>query len=267
MHVVVTGASSGIGAAIAREYAAHGASVTLVARRRNLLEPLAASLAVPTHVVTADLSDLAQATAWLPAAEAALGPVDILVNNAGVQIVGPSEATDLPAAEALLAVDLLAPMRLCLAVLPGMRARRRGCIVNVASMAALAPTPGMFYSSAAKGGLGGASEALHGELRSLGVHVLTVYPGPVHSDMEAASRALYQPGLVADNLPTGDPAVLARRIRRAAERRAARIIYPRFYHLARWFPGVTSWVLARFTPGFRDPVAAAPAAPQPRSAG
>ncbi|MBK9755042.1 MAG: SDR family NAD(P)-dependent oxidoreductase [Nannocystis sp.] len=250
-HVVVTGASAGIGAAIAREYAAQGASVTLVARRRALLEPLAASLAVPTHVVAADLSDLGNATVWLAEAEAALGPVDVLVNNAGVQIVGHSVDTELAAAEALLAVDLLAPLRLCLAVLPGMLARRRGCIVNVCSMAALAPTPGMFYYCAAKGGLASASEALRGELGRSGVHVLTVYPGPVHSDMEAAARAKFVPSLLTERIPTGDPAVLARRIRRAAERRQARVIYPRFYHLARWFPGVTAWVLARFTPALR----------------
>lgn len=253
MHVVVTGASAGIGAAIAREYASHGASITLVARRRALLEPLAAELKVPTHIVVADLSDLAQSTAWLADAEAKLGPVDVLVNNAGVQIVGPTGATDLPAAEALLAVDLLTPMRLCLAVLPSMVARGRGCIVNIASMAAIAPTPGMFYYCAAKGGLGSASEALRGELRRSGVHVLTVYPGPVHSDMEAASRARYQSGFIADRVPTGDAAVLARRVRKAVERRSARIIYPRFYHLARWFPDVTAWVLGRYTPGFRDP--------------
>ena len=257
LHVVVTGASSGIGAAVAREYAAAGARLTLVARRRALLEPLAASLTTSfktqTHVVVADLSILAGATGWLADAEQALGPVDVLINNAGVQIVGPTPGCDLEAAEALLRVDLLAPMRLCLAVLPGMIARGRGCVVNVASMAALAPTPGMFYYSAAKAGLGGASEALRGELRGTCVDVVTVYPGPVRTDMEAAARTRYQPSRIADNLPTGDPAVLARRIRRAVERRHARVLFPRFYHLARWFPGVTSWVLGRYTPALRPP--------------
>jgi short-subunit dehydrogenase len=251
LHVAVTGASAGIGAAIVREYAAAGARVTLVARRRDLLEPLAASLASPGHVAIADLRDCDAATAWIPAAEAAHGPIDVLVNNAGVQIVGPSAATDLAAAEAMLTLDLVVPMRLCLAVLPGMLARGRGTIVNVASMAAIAPTPGMFYYSAAKGGLGAASEALRGELRRTGVHVLTVYPGPVATDMEVAGRARYEPGFIADRLPVGDPAVLARRLRRAAERRRPRLIYPRFYNLSRWFPTVTSWFLDSFTPALR----------------
>lgn len=253
LHVAITGASAGIGAAIACEYAAAGARLTLVSRRRALLEPLAASLNTPTHVVAADLGALSGATAWLAEAEAALGPIDVLINNAGVQIVGPTPGSDLAAAEALLAVDLLAPLRLCLAVLPGMLARRGGCIVNVASMAAIAPTPGMTYYSAAKAGLAGASEALRGELRRSGVHVVTVYPGPVRTEMEAAARTRYEPSAITDHLPTGEPAVLARRIRRAVERRQDRVVFPRFYNLSRWFPGITSWVLGRYTPALRPP--------------
>jgi short-subunit dehydrogenase len=251
LHVAITGASAGIGAALVREYAAAGARVTLVARRRDLLDPLAASLPTASHVAVADLADLSAATAWLPAAEHALGPIDVLVNNAGVQLVGPSPTVDLAASEAMLTLDLVAPMRLCVAVLPGMLARRRATIINIASLAAIAPTPGMFYYSAAKGGLGAASEALHGELAKTGVHVLTVYPGPVQTDMEVAGRARYEPSFIANHLPVGDPAVLARRVRRAAERRKARVIYPRFYWLSRWFPGITSWFLATFTPALR----------------
>ena len=89
-HVVVTGASSGIGEALVREYVRAGASVTMVARRREMMEKLAAEVGGKTHVVATDLSDPAHAIDWLPAAEAALGPIDILINNAGAQIVGPS---------------------------------------------------------------------------------------------------------------------------------------------------------------------------------
>jgi short-subunit dehydrogenase len=109
----------------------------------------------------------------------------------------------------------------------------------------------MFYYSAAKGGLGAASEALRGEVHRRGVHVLTVYPGPVATEMETAGRARYEPGGAVDHIPVGDPAKLARIIRRAAERRRARVIYPRLYHLTRWFPGITSWFLATFTPAIK----------------
>ncbi len=84
MHVALTGASSGIGEALAREYARGGAKLTLVARRKELLEKLAAELG-GAHVVPLDLSDVAKATSWLEGARAANGPIDILINNAGIE--------------------------------------------------------------------------------------------------------------------------------------------------------------------------------------
>ena len=247
MHVVVTGASSGIGEAIAREWAAAGANLTLVARRRELLDKLAASLSVKCNVVELDLSDPVRATSFLESAEQALGPVDVLVNNAGVQYIAPTVETDVERAEASLRLNLLTPLRLTHAVLPGMLARKSGCIVDVSSMAGLAPTPGMTWYNAGKGGLGAASEALRGELRGSGVHVVTVYPGPVHSALADAGIVAYGGGLAA-RIPIGKPEVLARKIRLATERRRSRIIYPGFYALTRWFPNITRWFLDTFTP-------------------
>src|SRR5262245_28812310 len=100
-HVVVTGASSGIGEALVREYVRAGASVTMVARRRELMEKLAAEVGGKTHVVATDLGDPAHATDWLAGAEAALGPVDILVNNAGAQIVGVTSEVEWARARAM----------------------------------------------------------------------------------------------------------------------------------------------------------------------
>src|SRR5689334_14509656 len=105
MHVAITGASSGIGEAIAREYAKAGAHLTLVARRRDLLEAIAKD-APKAQVVAADLSDVAHAADWVAPAEQALGPIDVLINNAGVQIVGPSVDVDPAEGERLIAVDL-----------------------------------------------------------------------------------------------------------------------------------------------------------------
>src|SRR6478609_5413685 len=110
MHVAITGASSGIGEAIAREYFSRNAHVTLVARRRDLLEKLAADGDGKVHIVTADLSDPAQVTSWVDGAEAANGPIDVLINNAGVQIVKPFIDIPFEDGARLIQVDLISPM-------------------------------------------------------------------------------------------------------------------------------------------------------------
>ena len=256
MHIVITGASSGIGAAYARAFAAAGHTLTLVARRRELLEKLAAELPTRTFLVVQDLSKLEGIADFLEHAEAELGPVDVLVNNAGVQVVGPTASVDVAECERVLDVDLKAPLRLTLALLPRMLARGRGTIVDVASMAALAPTPGMTYYNAAKAGLAAASESLRGELRRTGLDVVTVYPGIIAStEMAQASMQKYAESKLMPYLG-GDVDVLAKLTLRAIERRRTRVIYPRFGALARWFPGATRWLMDRITPGFRPEVLA-----------
>lgn len=252
MHVIVTGASAGIGEAIARAFAAAGAKLTLVARRADRLAALAGELGVETHVVGRDLSDPEQATDWLPAAEASLGPPDVLVNNAGMQIIGPTAAADPDRGEQLLRLNVFAPFRLTRAVLPGMLERRRGTIVDIASMAALAPTPGMYYYNASKGALAAASEALRGELRGTGVHVVTVYPGIIPTDMGAAGLVKYKASAALKLQPQGTTTKLAVLVREAVEKRRARVIYPRLNVLARHLPATTRWFMDRFTPALAD---------------
>ncbi|MFO0633559.1 MAG: SDR family NAD(P)-dependent oxidoreductase [Nannocystaceae bacterium] len=137
-HVIVTGASSGIGRALVREFVGTGAAVTAVARRGALLQELVDELGAAVHPVIADLSDPAQASSWLPAAVAACGPVDVLVNNAGVQIVARTVEILIAEMRAMFEVDLLTPLSLIQAVLPEMIARDRGAIVNLASARARA---------------------------------------------------------------------------------------------------------------------------------
>lgn len=252
MHVVITGASSGIGAALARELASKGHALTLVARREPLLRDLAKTLATRTFVAAKDLGEVEKSTDFLGAAEDALGPIDVLVNNAGVQIVGRTTSVDPEEGEHLLRVDLFAPLRLTRAVLPKMLERRSGVIVDVSSMAALAPTPGMFHYNAAKAALAAASESLRGELRGTGVHVVTVYPGIIEStDMAKAALQKYEPSWLLSRAPRGSEEVLASLVRRAIEKKHDRVIYPRSGAFSRWFPGTTRWMLDRFTPPLR----------------
>jgi short-subunit dehydrogenase len=256
MHVVVTGASSGIGEAIAREYLARGASVTLVARRRDLLEKIAASApSGKTNVLVRDLGEKTLEHPWLDEAEAALGPIDVFVNNAGVQIVKPAVEVTWEEAERLLHLDLLVPLRLNQLVLKRMIARGTEgarAIVDVSSMAAIGPTPGMYFYNAAKGGLAAASEGLRAEVKRYGIHVVTVYPGPVTSAMEAAGRAAYEEAFGSRNAPTGSPEVLARLVCDAVEKKKPRVVYPSVYGLARHFPNATRWFVDAFTPKLRS---------------
>jgi short-subunit dehydrogenase len=252
MHVVVTGASSGIGEAIAREYFARGASVTLVARRTENLERIASG--GRAHVVTADLADprfvaLDEAAwGWLDESERALGPIDVLVNNAGIQIVESAVETEWSEAERLLRLDLHVPLRLTTIMLRRMIPRGSGAIVDITSIGAYAPTPGMYFYSAAKAGLAAASEGLRAEVKKHGVHVVTVYPGPITSELEARGRAAFEDSAATRNVPTGSPAVLARMIADAVAKKRPRIVYPRMYGLARHLPNMTRWALDAFTP-------------------
>ncbi len=121
--------------------------------------------------------------------------------------------------------------------------------VNIASMAALAPTPSMTYYNAGKAGLAAASEALRGELRGSGVNVLTVYPGIIaETEMAQAGLLKYESTPMLRMQPTATAAELARSVVHALRRRRARVILPRFNWLARMFPGITRWVLDRFAP-------------------
>lgn len=252
MHTLITGASSGIGAALARVLAAEGHRLSLVARRESRLKALAEEVPGESVVLPFDLSELDSIPELVRRAEEASGPVDILVNNAGFQAVGRVAGLSVEAIEAMVTIDLRAPYRLSLAVIPGMVERGAGMIVDVSSLAGLAPMPGMSHYCGVKAGLAATSEALRAELKPLGVHVLTVYPGPVDTDMSRASVERYEGNPLKWGLPLGDPDTLARLIARAMKKRRDRLTYPRFYALARWFPGLTRWALDRFTPLPRD---------------
>lgn len=183
---LVTGASGGIGAAIATALHAQGAAVVLSGTRRDALDALAGTLGERAHVCPADLSDPAAADALVAAAEAAAGPLHVLVNNAGL-------TRDMLALrlrdedwERVMAVDLAAPFRLARACLRGMVRRRAGRIVSIGSIVGTTGNAGQSNYAAAKAGLIGMSKSLAQEVASRGITVNVVAPGFVDTPMTAA---------------------------------------------------------------------------------
>ncbi len=182
---IVTGASSGIGAEIARELARRGHGLTLVARREDRLRTLADELvqahAVRIEVIAADLTD-ADARGTLPDRLADLGLTpDILVNNAGLTTMGPVHKADRAAELAMIRTDVEAVVDLCTLFVAGMVTRHRGAVLNTASTAAFQPLPGQAGYGASKAFVLSYGRALGAELRGTGVTVTTLCPGPVET--------------------------------------------------------------------------------------
>lgn len=252
MHIAITGASSGIGEGLARQFDGADHKITLVARREELLEKLAASLQAETSWHKADLTDLETCCDWVDAAEAKLGPIDVLINNAGMQFVEPTLGITNERAERLMTLNVAAPMRLIRRVAPAMIERGSGHIVNIASLAGVTFAPGMADYSASKAAIAAASETLNHELKAKGVHVLTVYPGPVATPLEKAARAQLEVTAAMDHLPTGNVEELAKKIDDCIRKKKARLIYPAVYGVTRHMRDISQWVTNAFAPPFAN---------------
>ncbi len=194
-HVLVTGASRGIGAAIARELAAKGASLTLVARDQQKLDALAAEIG--GRVLAADLTDPAAIDGLVARAEASGGPVDALVNNAGVDESGLFWELDTAALRRLIDLNVFAAMELSRQVLPGMVTRGKGHIVNLSSMASVGVWPGLAAYSATKAALSHFSAGLRADLKGLPIGVTNVQVGFVTPTDMADNIAKYSPTMAA----------------------------------------------------------------------
>ena len=185
---LVTGASGGIGAAIARALHSQGATVVLSGTRVEALDGLAGSLGHErVHVCPADLSDPAAPDALVAAAEGTAGAgLDILVNNAGLTRDGLALRMKDEDWSRVLEVDLAAPFRLCRAALKGMVRRRSGRIVSIASIVGVTGNAGQANYAAAKAGMIGMSKSLAQEVGSRGITVNVVAPGFVETAMTDA---------------------------------------------------------------------------------
>ncbi|WP_287157438.1 SDR family NAD(P)-dependent oxidoreductase [Chloroflexus sp.] len=245
--VIITGASSGIGAATARCFAAAGARLVLAARSQEALTQVAAdlpqALAVPT-----DVSDPEACMRLVERAVATYGQVDILSNTAGIGLTGPVTRLARADLERVLAVDLLGPIWLTQAVVPIMRAGGRGQIINVSSVLAVQPLPFLGGYAAAKAALEQISNALRIELHGSGIAVTVVRPGTTRTDFNQRrlGRGRERRRIAPPGVP---PEVVARTILRAA-RTEPRLAYVSWSdRLALWigrlFPGLIDAILAR----------------------
>ena len=180
--VVVTGASRGIGAELARRLAADGARLALVARSRDALTPLADELGA--EPVVCDVGDTTQIERAAERIETlAGGAPDVVVNNAGIFSIAAAHKTSVEEFRRTLDVNLVAPFALVRAFLPGMRARGSGHLVTLGSVADRNIFAGNAAYSASKYGLRAMHEVLRAELRGTGVRASLVSPGPVDTDI------------------------------------------------------------------------------------
>jgi uncharacterized protein len=209
--VVVTGASSGIGAELARVFAARGYALVLVARRRERLEALAAELQArhqaATHVVALDLQEPDAPAALAQALEGHGIVLHTLVNNAGFGLRGAFAELALAEQLALIQLNVTALTHLSRLFLPGLLARRAGGILNLASTAAFQPGPAMAVYYASKAYVLSLSEALHEEARPHGVTVTALCPGPSETEFQERAR-MTVPGAL--RLALVDAAAVAR---------------------------------------------------------
>lgn len=190
-RALVTGASSGIGEAIARQLAEQGTELVLVARRRQRLEQLAAELEVPVELIVADLGADDQLQLVVDRLQANDDAIDLLVNNAGVGTVGDFLDTDARAESNMLGVNVAAVHVLCRAGGSAMVARGGGAILNVSSIAGFAPTPRSATYGATKAFVTSLSESLHVELGPQGVVVSCLCPGLTRTEFH--EQAGYRP--------------------------------------------------------------------------
>jgi NAD(P)-dependent dehydrogenase (short-subunit alcohol dehydrogenase family) len=184
--VLVTGAGRGIGRATAIAFAREGARVALQGRtKKNLLDVQKElkDLGARSCVLPGDVSEEGTVARSVAATEQQLGPVDVLVNNAGIMALGPIEHIDALAFDRILAVNLRGPFLMMRAVLPEMKARRKGHIINIASTAGKRGFAGGGPYCASKFGLAGLSEVALYEARGSDVRVTCVFPSTVYTDL------------------------------------------------------------------------------------
>ncbi len=230
---LITGASSGIGAATAHELARRGATVVLAARRVAELETLAAEIAQrggQALAVQADVARREDIDRLVRTAIDTYGRIDVLINNAGIGAGSSVSDSDDAAMQRIVDVNLLAPARCIQAVLPHMRKEGRGVVVNIGSVAGEIATSGLY--AATKFGVRGLSDALRLELRRDNIAVVLIAPGFIRTEMTADLR-----------FPMPGPELVARVIADAIVRPRRKIVVPWWYQVLIYGAKLLAWPL------------------------
>ncbi len=194
---LITGCSTGLGRALAEAVLARGDSAVVTARDVATVAPLVAAHPDTALAVPLDVTDPAQVTAAVAAGEERFGGIDVLVNNAGYGYRAAIEEGDDADVQRLFATNVWGPVALIKAVLPGMRARRSGTVVNLSSIAASLCPMGSGYYAAAKAAVEGISLSLAQEVAPLGIRVVVVEPGGFRTDF--GGRSIAQSATVIDD--------------------------------------------------------------------
>ena len=234
-NVVITGGSRGLGLVLAREFLARGARVAILARDASELARAAENLGYrggEVLTLVCDITRQEQVDSAMANVRRELGPIDVLVNNAGVIAVGPMDAMTVEDYRESLAVHFWGPLFTTLAVLPEMRERREGRIVNISSIGGKISVPRLLPYSVGKFALTGFSEGLRAELLQDNVFVTSVYPGlmrtgsPRNAQFKSQNRAEYTWFSISDALPgfAINAERAARQIVNACQRGAATLI-------------------------------------------
>ena len=244
---VITGASSGIGEAIARKLAAQGLRVVLVARRRERLETLAKEIRADggtARILTADLTREADRVRLCEEA----GAADVLVNNAGLGWYGYGDEMSWKTALEMLQLNVEAVVQLSLSFLSKMRQRNTGHIINVGSISGSIPSQGIALYGATKSFLDNFTTALYRELTGTRIHVSVVRAGPVKTEFGEAALAQENGG----HVPTEKMGVTAEKVAEriwALIRRPRRLIYvPDYLRVVPWLELSFGWIIDRVGP-------------------
>jgi NAD(P)-dependent dehydrogenase (short-subunit alcohol dehydrogenase family) len=265
--VLITGGTRGLGLELARQAGLAGARVAICGRdpdTRDRAHETLAGMGADVLALTCDVSDRHQVAKLVRSVQAGVGPIDVLINNAGMVDVGPVGVMTAADFEREMATNFWGPLNVILAVLPQMRARGEGRIVNIASIGGKLSVPHLLPYSSSKFALVGLSEGLRAELRASGILVTTVCPGlmrtgsPRHAMFKGRHDAEFTWFSLADNLPllSMDVERAARRILNAVRSGKSHVVLSLPAKVADkvhgLFPGLTSDVLGlanRLLPG------------------